>query len=979
MNTTRIHIIGLLMALTTFLWTSCSDDELYRSNEQGSRLEEMGDFKLSSFTLEKGIWEIADTIQQIKIHLKSHTDDSIRAYDAAVLHSESNPSYSIYIPKTDEIPDSDYDLTAFLMDGTKLGTKLKVTFRDEMLHTIMASTVQYDLEGEGTAEKPYLIGSQEDFGMLEYGLNRYDTIAHAAGLYFKQTADFEAPHRSDVYDGRYTFGESFAGIYDGDGKSITIAYLGAQAESDTTVGLFKTLYDGAQIKNLTIRANMQGIKKNGGMLAGSSQGNVTLTNVTVSGSITDSNEHIGAFIGHATGNLTAEHCRLFASVHANSYVGGLVGYMENGMLTVTDFSNLQENSMPFLFTVHAGNRGAGGITGGIIKGGCAFKDITLQHSIEKEDSGLKVIYAGADRAGGLAGEMALNKASSLNNINIWAPVRSEQKDAGGLVGTATLTAPLSVSNCTFASLVKSNEKAAGFFGYLKCDNHLNLSETNQVVQVNNGYLNVEANKYAGGMFGYVYGDIKTSGLCLININVTATSNFAGGIIGELEHGTLETKNFSLDNDMQVYGNDATGGLVGYANSCTIKGDIGDLNFSSIPSPDSFKSNYSGKVSSPGADGKGTSMGGLVGYALHSHLDHLCFTGSVFGSDRVGGIVGHIRGTASITHCVNNANIVENSTNTCTGGIAGKVDFTEGTYTHMINYSNIAGMEETGGIFGYIGLETSTTHNLNIQYAVNAGTVSGSRNVGGCVGRLYDDMNDVEHKISYCANYGKVSNSGNGNLGGILGQGDSKKTIIMNSANHGEIAGGSNGASQVGGIAGRMGKDPKGVTIGNNMELAYCCNRGNISSDNVDSHVGGILGYQEEGNDYDENHWMTHDCYNSGSITSDQKSDNGGIVGCVDSYSEVVRCINIGKVSPNGNGVVGTRKSSVIWHHHDLYYLDGTGSGWCAESFSDSEKKNTSTFNNFDFSGKGVWIIDSDNSKNNGFPYLRDCPFQSIYQ
>ena len=192
-------------------------------------------------------------------------------------------------------------------------------------------------------------------------------------------------------------------------------------------------------------------------------------------------------------------------------------------------------------------------------------------------------------------------------------------------------------------------KPPGFFGYLKCDNHLNLSETNQVVQVNNGYLNVEANKYAGGMFGYVYGDIKTSGLCLININVTATSNFAGGIIGELEHGTLETKNFSLDNDMQVYGNDATGGLVGYANSSTIKGDIGDLNFSSIPSPDNFKSNYSGKVSSPGADGKGTSMGGLVGYALHSHLDHLCFTGSVFGSDRVGGIVGHIRGTASITH------------------------------------------------------------------------------------------------------------------------------------------------------------------------------------------------------------------------------------------------------------------------------------------------------------------------------------------
>ena len=138
-------------------------------------------------------------------------------------------------------------------------------------------------------------------------------------------------------------------------------------------------------------------------------------------------------------------------------------------------------------------------------------------------------------------------------------------------------------------------------------------------------------------------------------------------------------------------------------------------------------------------------------------------------------------------------------------LAGKVDFTEGTYTHMINYSNIAGMEQTGGIFVYIGLETSTTHNLNIQYAVNAGEVSGSQNVGGCVGRLYDDMNDVEHKISYCANYGKVSNSGSGNLGGILGQGRQQEDDHHELCQPREIAGGSNGASQVGGIAGRMGK------------------------------------------------------------------------------------------------------------------------------------------------------------------------------
>ena len=148
----------------------------------------------------------------------------------------------------------------------------------------------------------------------------------------------------------------------------------------------------------------------------------------------------------------------------------------------------------------------------------------------------------------------------------------------------------------------------------------------------------------------------------------------------------------------------------------------------------------------------------------------------------------------------------------------------------------------------------------------------------------------------------------------------------------------------------------------------------MSAGNGDSHVGGLLGYQEEGNDYDDQHWMTHDCYNMGAVTSDQKHDNGGIVGCVDHYSEVVRCINVGKVS-HGNGVVGTHKGSSIWHHHNLYYLEGSGKGWCADSFKESSAKSESTFHDFDFSN--VWRIDTDGSVNGGYPYLRDCRFQSL--
>ena len=61
---------------------------------------------------------------------------------------------------------------------------------------------------------------------------------------------------------------------------------------------------------------------------------------------------------------------------------------------------------------------------------------------------------------------------------------------------------------------------------------------------------------------------------------------------------------------------------------------------------------------------------------------------------------------------------------------------------------------------------------------------------------------------------------------------------------------------------------------------------------------------------------------------------------------------------------------------DLYYREGSGKGWNADSFTDDGAKKKSTFKNFDFDN--IWVIDSDGSKNEGYPYLKDCPFQFIY-
>lgn len=967
-------------AATCLLFASCSDEIINLSNDLGSSLKEQNNIKVSSFFIDKKYWDIPDTTTNLIIRLTSHTDNTVREYPASVSKNDNMITCSIQIPKNDRIPDSDYDLNGTYLDGKPLGNMLKATFHDEMFHFLIGAAMEYCLYGNGTEEKPYKIETADDFNQFEYDLSR-DSINHGAGLYFIQTGDFEAPKRSDAYQGRYYEGYKFSGIYDGGNHSITLPYIGSMTDDDMSIGLFKELGNGAFIKNLTIKPRMSGIKKHGGAVAGISRESVKISNVTVEGNITNSGSHIAGFVGYATGKLTIENCRLFADISGTQYIGGAVGGMTDCEFHVDGFSNLKEDFTTSLFTINSEHSNTGGVAGSIYKGSCDLKNITLQHSISEEDVNLKVIYSGGDNCGAVIGEAKLYGTSSIQDVKILTPVRAEGNSIGGLIGYCELKNDLTISNCKSASLVKGNSNVGGFFGMIRSDNHLILDghdNTNRIAPVDNGYNAVEGKTYVGGMFGILENDIQAKSVCVINVNVTASSNFAGGVAGKNHNNTLKCKYFSLDPDMQVTGPDAVGGIVGYSDYCTIIGRIEkEINFSSIPSPDSFKSDFGGTVSSGSNDpGNGTSMGGIIGYAKNCHISNLTCTGKVYGKERVGGIVGHLHNEdrGDVKNCVSNTTAIKNTKGDMTGGVIGKVETYTGTYNHFLNYGNVEGLNFTGGVFGWVeGFGPYDSLHHNIDYAVNLGDVSGTKTVGGCFAVIDNTYGHFTVKKS--ANYGKISNSGEGYIGGIVGLGNSTYLSVMNCANHGEIAAGS-GKSEVGGIAGKLGVDATFVSQSNNMRMGYCCNRGKVSSGNKHSHIGGLLGYQEEGMDNDDVNYMTHDCYNTGEVTSNQDKDNGGIVGFVDHFAEVVRCINIGKVH-HGNGVVGTHKDAGVWYHHNLYYLEGTGKGWCATSFKESKKKEKATFNDFDFDK--VWAIDENDKMNNGFPYLRDCPFQSIYK
>lgn len=969
--------IATIASLALIAFTGCSDD-LHLTNAIGSELQESGNYRISRFAIEKTMWNIPDGTEEINVLLTSRSDNSKSTYAAKVENKGDNYIIGILIPKKDHIPDSDYYLTATLNDGTPLGRKFEITMREEMVHKILGSTIVMHFAGDGSSSDPYLIKSRDDFDSFLRELY-CDSITHCAGLYFKQTADFTAPACSDAVVGRFYSGSTFAGSYNGGGHTITLFYQGASSSANNNVGLFRSLTDGAEIKNLKISALMEGINENGGAVAGTCSGNVAIDSVIVAGSI-KGNTNIGAFIGKATGTLSVKNCGISATINGKNNVGGIVGLVKDGAITVTGFSTSTENIETTFFSVMASENCAGGVAGAILNSSCDITDVSIFHTIAEEDAGIKVVYATGDKCGGIAGEATITGESTVHSCKIVSPLGVGSSYAGGLFGKAELNAKLDVQKCTIGAYITATEYSGGLFGHLKSDKNLKLQGngsrvSNHVGVVNNSFAGIIAKKYAGGLFGYIYGDFSADEIHVVGVNVTATDNFAGGIAGESDWCTIDCTKFRLDALMEVTGPDAIGGIVGFAKSSTIRGSIsGDINIRSYPAASNFKSSFGGKVqcvvSGSSCEG-GTSIGGIAGYALDSYIENICFDGTVIGSSRVGGIVGHFQSTSrgGLKKCINKSDKIENKWGASTGGVVGELQHKNGTIIDLINYSSVYAQDNVGGIIGYVEFESGAS-DLEIHSCLNMmDSISGTANVGGCIGYVFKEETNPKIKIYNMGNLGSVSSSMEGNVGGIIGYSNANHTQVYKCANHGYVS--SEGIAKVGGIAGRLGKNGELLNgEANNMEMAYCCNRGTIFSENSASNVGGLLGYQEDGQWSDEEDYMTHDCYNAGEVTSGQDDDNGGIVGYVDNFGEVVRCINFGKVS-DGNAMVGTHKSGTTWYHHDLYFLSGTGKDWCGEEFSESDKSKESTFKNFDF-GK-VWKIDT--SLNSGFPCLQDCPFQ----
>ena len=255
--------------------------------------------------------------------------------------------------------------------------------------------------GSGTEAAPYQIATEDDLAKLANKVNGGESYS---GVYFKLTSDItlsgawtpignsKRTTAASVYGTATTLGANpyFAGTFDGDGKTISgltnTGYTPATEKLDKdgnyVFGLFGVVGNGAVLKNVKLAGvnidTTAGQAKGDsvGALAGYSFGDLTVSGVTVNGTVAG-HDAVGAIIGRIyQGKLAGEktvsltNCSATATVRGDGAVGskvsGLFGFIAD-----------HDSGYPLNLTV-TGNTFAGTASGGDFNSPILCLNTTLQ-------------------------------------------------------------------------------------------------------------------------------------------------------------------------------------------------------------------------------------------------------------------------------------------------------------------------------------------------------------------------------------------------------------------------------------------------------------------------------------------------------------------------------------------------------------------------------------------------------------------------
>ena len=345
--------------------------------------------------------------------------------------------------------------------------------------------------GTGTYATYMLVNSANDIVNIANNLNGDYALNQSIDL--SGIANF-APLGSDY--------NPFFGIFDG--QNYTIKNLTISTSADDA-GFFGYIYNGAIVRNVSfVNASVTtGGGYGAGILAGGNNG--TITNVSVSGTVTDTSlnvDSVGGLVGFEAGSITSSSAHV--TVTGGEDVGGLVG---------VNFSGTIGNSYAtgsVTGTPNSGDANSGGLAG------ANLATITSSYA-----TGSVVNNGGfGSPNGGLVGDNQGSISQSYATGNVtggWL--------VGGLVGYLE-------SGSVSGSYATGNVSGTGGttdVGGLVGTNTGSIGQSYATGAVSLGY-------YSGGLVGYNNGNITQS---YATGSVTQAAWYAGGLIGLANGGSVD--------------------------------------------------------------------------------------------------------------------------------------------------------------------------------------------------------------------------------------------------------------------------------------------------------------------------------------------------------------------------------------------------------------------------------------------------------
>jgi len=381
-----------------------------------------------------------------------------------------------------------------------------------------------------------------------------------------------------------------------------------------------------------------------------------------------------------------------------------------------------------------------------------------------------------------------------------------------------------------------------------------------------------------------------------NADVTSTTNgYTGGLIGFVWHKTGEVSmrycvnNGRIDNASAASGKADAGGLIGIVRGMTT----------------------------------GTSKNGVWTQTVSKYdrliIEHCLNTGEVYGSNRIGGIVG-VMGEASwlfgsiiVKNTANTGNIT--STQHYVGGLTARLSGIDNVFENCINTGKVLTLAASKYGGGIVGLSEDPGVKVVFRNCRNEGEINMTTTAGGILGNgskwgmyygtgttVENDGANIPASDFYfydCVNVGAVIAGNNAGGMGLISTAD--ELVVERCENRGTISGKDNDAGmflQVGAA---------------NATFEDCYNSGNVTGGDA----GGMIGEVTANNAK----LTIRNCVNDGAITGGRP---GGIVGCAESKTikaQFIDCVNNGKihsVTNYGGGIAG---------RFDLRVADGTVAGF----------------------------------------------------